>query len=221
MLTSLLTNLTQLEPNLQLSCYYKPAMTALSHALETQLKAAKSPIIFANFQQERFYRWESKRYGEFAQKAKGTYVLAVAETGFAEQPKVTAIPLAADDPMANEWHLVILDPYFCCAQILQEVPSGAKEDANRQFKGFWTMNPELVRKVAIVLVNSILERQPQMERQLLSQLFEQDLPDTCVSTNPEALTKVLLGNMQYAYEKLYTLGALQQVQAAQSTTSGL
>jgi len=221
MLTSLLTSLTQLEPSLQLSRYYKPTMTALSHALESQLKAAKSPIIFANFQQERFYRWESKRYGEFAQKAKGTYVLAVAETGFADQPKVTAIPLAADDPMANEWHLVILDPSFCCAQILQEIPTAVSEDANRQFKGFWTMNPELVRKVAMVLVNSILERQPHMERQLLTQLFEQDLPNTCVSTNPEALTKILLGDMQYAYEKLYTLGGLHQVQEYQATTSGL
>jgi DICT domain-containing protein len=88
---SLLQDLLQALPRLRPQIYYKASLTALSHAMEDLiLVGIDKPLVIANFQQERFYRQESRRYERIAQRTDMVYVLATPESDFIE----TSIPFA-------------------------------------------------------------------------------------------------------------------------------
>jgi DICT domain-containing protein/GAF domain-containing protein len=164
---SLLQELLQTTPSLNLQIYFKASLTALSHAMEDLVLAGDDrPLVIANFQQERFYRQETQRYHRIAQRTDQVYVLAAPETDFATVPTTYAtIALNAEDELAQEWHLVIVGKRYSACLVCREYAAPVAAialDTARQFRGFWSFDPELSRQAAIALLRQIEHYRPDL-----------------------------------------------------------
>lgn len=169
--TSLLHNLLQSLPTMKSQIYYKNTLTALSHAMEDLVLAGDDrPLVIANFQQERFYRQETRRYHRIAEKTEQVYILAMPETDFASESEPYAtIGLDATDELAQEWHLIIISQAYSACLVCRENLNVTVEvglDAARQFQGFWTFDPIVSRHAAQAMLEQIVRYRPDLTNQV-------------------------------------------------------
>ena len=153
---------------LNFGVYYKNTLVALCHALEDFiLESAGKPLMITAFQQGKWYLQEASRYGEIAKKASQIVILAAPSGGFAQHPtsqlaNVALVALDSSDPVAQEWHLIILSETYTAMVLCQELSpadygaSGMPEnDRERKFYGFWTFEPELVQETVNLAIAHI------------------------------------------------------------------
>lgn len=140
---SVFAALAREHPELRPRVLSKPAMIALTHAVEDEtLMRAERPIMFGAFQRERFYRVEQERWREFARAAEGVYVFA----DFARPRSVggapVEIPLHAEHPLAREW-LIVCDAggYSVCLAGRERARAGTAPRPPRSFEAFWSVEP--------------------------------------------------------------------------------
>ncbi|MBF2048200.1 MAG: DICT sensory domain-containing protein [Leptolyngbya sp. IPPAS B-1204] len=170
---------------LSFGVYYKNTLVALCHALEDAiLQADYQPLMITAFQRGKWYLEEAERYGEIADRARQVVIMAAAEAGFAEHPtsqkaNVDLVSLAATDPVAQEWHLIILSPNYTAMVLCQELSAadyGAvgqpKADLERKFYGFWTFEPGLVLETAKLAAAHVGQYNPELQQQLTTQVQE-------------------------------------------------
>lgn len=144
---------------LNLGVYYKNTLVSLCHALEDFILESDShPLIITAFQRGTWYLQEAERYGEIAQKSAQIVIMAAPEAGFETHPtsqctNVALVNLAVEDPVAQEWHLIILSSTYTAMVLCQELSEAdygkegkPKEDLERKFYGFWTFEPKLVKE---------------------------------------------------------------------------
>ncbi len=149
---------------LKFGVYYKQTLVALCHALEDYILQQHTespedrPLILAAFQQGKWYLQEADRYRSLAEQAAEVVILAQTDAGFAEHPtsqegNVHLVHLQPSDPVAQEWHLMILSPSYTAMVLCQELSLAdygeqgqPMEDLERKFYGFWTFEPELVEE---------------------------------------------------------------------------
>jgi DICT domain-containing protein len=144
---------------LNFGVYYKNTLVALCHALEDFiLESEGTPLMITAFQRGKWYLQEAERYGDLAEKASQVVIMASPDTGFADHPtsqrsNVALVSLTPDDPVGQEWHLMILSETYAAMVLCQELSSrdyghqGLPEnDCERKFYGFWTFEPELVQE---------------------------------------------------------------------------
>nr|WP_310482704.1 DICT sensory domain-containing protein [Chamaesiphon sp. VAR_48_metabat_403] len=158
-------------PQLRAQIYFKASLTALSHAIEDLVLAGtEQPLVIANFQQERFYRQETGRYQRIARQTDRVYVLAAPETDFASAPAPYAtIGISPTDELAQEWHLVIVGQNYSASLICREHAAPVDTidlDSARQFRGFWTLDPEVSRQAALLLLERIDRYRPDLREQI-------------------------------------------------------
>ncbi|MGB7251361.1 MAG: DICT sensory domain-containing protein, partial [Phormidesmis sp.] len=153
---------------LNFGVYYKNTLVALCHALEDAILATKtSPLMVTAFQQGKWYLQEANRYAELADTADKVVILAAPGAGFREHPtgqrdNVTLVDLDTDDPVAQEWHLMIMSATYSAMVLCQELtdeeygPNGPPEnDLERKFYGFWTFDPALVRETVAITADHV------------------------------------------------------------------
>ena len=171
-LDELLTVLPQPRPQM----YFKTSLTALSHAMEDQVLAGDDrPLMIASFQQERFYRQEAHRYLRLAEVTPQIYVLAAADTKFADTDGVIrheTIAFDADDALIHEWHLVVLGEQYTACLICREHQQGSQKpkflsgaptlDQSRRFEGIWTLDPHVCQQAAYILLQRLLTYRPDL-----------------------------------------------------------
>ncbi len=170
---------------LNLGVYYKNTLVALCHALEDFiLESDSSPLMITAFQQGKWYLQEAERYGELADKSSQIAILAAPDTGFqshstSKRDNVALLSLSSEDPVAREWHLMILSSTYTamvlCQELSQEdygVDGQPQEDLERKFYGFWTFEPELVKETVELTIEHI-DRYDRSLAQNLSKQVEQ------------------------------------------------
>jgi DICT domain-containing protein len=148
--------------------YYKNTLVALCHALEDSILASDcSPLMVTAFQRGKWYLQEADRYGKIADRTRHVAILAAPDAGFLEhptsqKPNVSMVSLNSDDPIAQEWHLIILSPSYTAMVLCQELTEpdygsfGVPEsDLERKFYGLWTFEPELVRETIELVIDRI------------------------------------------------------------------
>lgn len=153
---------------LNLGVYYKNTLVALCHALEDFiLESESSPLMIAAFQRGKWYLQEAERYSQLADKSAQIAIMAASDAGFQEHPtsyrsNVALVNLTQSDPVAQEWHLMIISPSYTAMVLCQELSeadygSGGQpqEDLERKFYGFWTFEPELVRETVELTIAHI------------------------------------------------------------------
>lgn len=148
--------------------FFKSALTALSHALEDVVLAGNDcPLVIANFQSERFYQKEVRRYERISELTHHVYVLAAPEreSGFAVHSGLyEAIPLKADDELTQEWHLVIVSDRFTGYLISRELPSSKPVmDQARRFEGFWGFDRQVCAQAAQCLLQRVVDYRPELQ----------------------------------------------------------
>jgi DICT domain-containing protein len=166
---------------LNLGVYYKNTLVALCHALEDFiLDSEGAPLMITAFQRGKWYLQEAERYASLADKASQVAIMAAPDAGFETHPtsqkdNVTLIHLRSDDPVAEEWHLIILSPTYTAMVLCQELSSRdygeqqPKEDLERKFYGFWTFEPELVRETVELAIAHIADYRPDFATKLQEQ----------------------------------------------------
>ncbi|MGB3494108.1 MAG: DICT sensory domain-containing protein [Elainellaceae cyanobacterium] len=168
---------------LNFGVYYKNTLVALCHALEDSILGSDGePVVITAFQQGKWYLQEADRYGDIAGKAQQIVIMAMPDAGFAEhstsqKPNVSLLGLNSDDPVAQEWHLIIVSPEYTAMVLCQELSDadyGAqgipKTDLERKFYGFWTFEPRLVLETAELAIAKIGDYDTTLQQQLSDRL---------------------------------------------------
>lgn len=171
--TSVLEDLLRAQPRLRPQIYFKPSLTALSHAMEDQVLAGGDrPLVIANFQQERFYRQEAHRYRRIAEKTPQVYVLAAPETEFrSASDSYEMVAFVPTDELSREWHLIVVGPQYASCLACREREAFAPDndptrrlamDQSRRFEGIWTFNREVSCTAARLLLDRVLAYRPEL-----------------------------------------------------------
>lgn len=210
--------------------YFKSSLTALSHAMEDLvLNDSDTPLVLANFQRERFYRQEAHRYKRISDKSSQVYVLAAPETNFTNDSiDYETVAFEPSDPLAQEWHLVIIGEHYASCLICREkkitepIP-GATVDTNRRFEGIWTFDRGVTIEAAKIILDRIVIYRPELKskidrgRQLYlspTEALEPGIPIDSPLTNPDPFVQRLVTYLQASQYKLLkankSLAAKQQ-----------
>ncbi|MBD2089805.1 metal-dependent phosphohydrolase [Microcoleus sp. FACHB-1515] len=187
---------------LNFGVYYKNTLVALCHALEDAILAEKHPaLMITAFQRGKWYLQEADRYGEIADQAEQIVILAAPDAGFLEHPtslrsNVSVVSLNPDDPVAVEWHLIIVSPDYTAMVLCQELSEadyGAsgfpEDDLERKFYGFWTFEPSLVVETARLAIDHAAPYNPELHRQVsdrLNQIETELQSDSALCHQPKA-----------------------------------
>lgn len=167
---------------LNLGVYYKNTLVALCHALEDFILDSNSaPLMITAFQRGKWYLEEADRYKDLAERAEHVTIMATPDSGFESHPtsnkgNVDLVHLKPEDPVAEEWHLMILSPTYTAMVLCQELSSadyGAnkpKEDLERKFYGFWTFEPKLVRETVEIAIDHIKDYRPELAELLAAKV---------------------------------------------------
>ncbi|MEM7591841.1 MAG: DICT sensory domain-containing protein [Cyanobacteria bacterium P01_A01_bin.83] len=159
---------------LNLGVYYKNTLVALCHALEDFILDSNSaPLMVTAFQRGKWYLEEADRYSDLADKSEHVTIMATADSGFDTHPtsnkeNVSLVHLQPEDPVAEEWHLMILSPTYTAMVLCQELSAAdygdhkPKEDLERKFYGFWTFEPELVQETVELAIDHVAGYNPQL-----------------------------------------------------------
>ncbi len=168
---------------LNFGVYYKNTLVALCHALEDCILASNSePLVITAFQRGKWYLQEAERYHLLAQKSSQVAIMAAPDTGFAEHPtsllpNVALVGLDPIDPVAQEWHLMILSPGYTAMVLCQELSAAdygvagqPTADLERKFYGFWTFEPALVQETVEIAIAHIKRYNPELAQKLTEQV---------------------------------------------------
>jgi DICT domain-containing protein len=168
---------------LNFGVYYKNTLVALCHALEDFiLESGGTPLMITAFQRGKWYLQEAERYGDLAEKASQVVIMASPDAGFAEHPtsqrsNVALVNLEPIDPVAQEWHLMILSETYAAMVLCQELSAtdygsvGIPEnDLERKFYGFWTFEPDLVQETMELAIAHVGNYNPNLQRVLTRQI---------------------------------------------------
>ncbi|GAB4466861.1 MAG: DICT sensory domain-containing protein [Elainellaceae cyanobacterium] len=164
---------------LNFGVYYKNTLVALCHALEDSiLEHDYSPLVITAFQRGKWYLQEADRYGQIAEKSPQIVIMAADDAGFAEHPtsqreNVALVGLDEADPVAQEWHLIIVSPDYTAMVLCQELAEEdylkagfPTHDLERKFYGLWTFEPSLVLETAELAIAHLGRYNPELQQQL-------------------------------------------------------
>lgn len=168
---------------LNFGVYYKNTLVALCHALEDYILECQSqPLVITAFQQGKWYLQEADRYGALAERSHQIVIMAAPDAGFADhstsqRQNVDLVSLKPDDPVAQEWHLMILAPTYAAMVLCQELLAAdygtqglPKHDLERKFYGFWTFEANLVQETMELAIAHIHSYNPTLAAQLTHQI---------------------------------------------------
>jgi MerR family transcriptional regulator, light-induced transcriptional regulator len=144
--SSIFAGLRERRPELAPITLGKPALLALSRAIEDEyLARARSGVLVGSFQTPRFYRQSERRWRELARTAQIAVVLAEFED-LRESPRDPCeVPVGRDHPLAREWAIVSSAPGAWACLAAWEVPDvAARSDASRRFEVLFSPQPEVV-----------------------------------------------------------------------------
>ncbi|WP_346292218.1 DICT sensory domain-containing protein [Sphaerothrix gracilis] len=218
---------------LNFGVYYKNTLVALCHALEDCILAMGSqPLVIAAFQQGKWYLQEADRYGDIADRASQIAIMAGTDTGFHSHPtsqreNVALVDLDPDDPVSQEWHLIIFAPDYTAMVLCQELsdedygPQGRPDhDLERKFYGFWTFEPDLVRETVQLAIAHIGKYQPELQSQL-QQHYQQIAHQVSEVSTADGLGSVVSRVVEYLQSSQASLFGTESFDFTEALSSNL
>lgn len=200
---------------LNFGVYYKNTLVALCHALEDCILATDTnPVVVTAFQQGKWYLEEADRYGAIADNAQQIVIMATPDAGFHKHPtsqrnNVELIDLTADDPVAQEWHLMILSSSYTAMVLCQEISEAdygfhgrPSNDLERKFYGLWTFAPKVVHQTVNYAVEHIGRYNPALKEALHTKVAAilASNPDLTEAASGEAVGSAVTRVLSYLQE---------------------
>lgn len=174
---------------------HRKTMTYISYEIENATLIDKaSPIIFSGFQRLSKFMPQIRRYQRLAKRAKAVYVFGEADMMPPEIENVTYVPLKPDDQLVKEWFLVSYCQTYFSALATEELTSIEDPDDERQFRGLWSFDLDLVVVLHQWLASSV---------GLRTNILDTDLHDFAThrylmrNTIARMNTRLLGGHWQY------------------------
>lgn len=170
----LLPNLVKSYSHLRPQIYFKSSLLALARAMEDLVIAGDdSPLVIANFQQERFFRPQEQRFHRIAQKTNQVYVLAVPndEFGFVGSNSIyETVPLGSTDTLAREKFLIIVGQHYSVCLVGREIEEYKKIqipiEQGKRFEGFWTFDFDITQGAAQLALDAIAVYRPELNQKI-------------------------------------------------------
>ena len=169
---SLLQDLLADFPEMRSQIYFKSSLIALARAMEDLVLAGDDvPLVIVNYQQERFFRRDMRRYEKIAQWTDQVYVLAASDKEsdwtVEAQQNYEAIALDVTDNLVREKQLVIVgEQYTACLvgyeKSLRDTIETPMEQGQR-FEGLWSFNRQICQAAANWLLKRIQDYRPELE----------------------------------------------------------
>lgn len=170
---SLLTDLVAEHVNLRPQIYFKSSMIALARALQDLILGDSSKyLVIANFQHEKYFRQQKRRFQQMAGQGNQVYIIGVPEqeSGFREEDSdYETIPLTATDTLAGERYLVIIgQQYSACLVVQDKLIARDQVETNLAeqeeiFEGFWTFERNITYDAADWLLGRISNYRPELK----------------------------------------------------------
>ncbi len=221
LLRDLVTEYSSLRPQV----YFKSSLLALTRAMEDLVLASDdAPLVIANFQQERFFRQQERRFCRIARKTDQVYVLGVPDkkSDFEQlNSGYVTIPLEITDTLAGEKYLVIVGEKYTACLVGQEKLS-LKElrdmripiEQGKRFEGFWTFERDITISAADWLLGRIQNYRPELGEKIKQARKSYNLTSLTNATERLPSKSSLLVN-QSIYINIFTQRLLTYLQAGQ------
>jgi DICT domain-containing protein len=205
---------------LNLGVYYKNTLVALCHALEDFiLDSHSAPLMVTAFQRGKWYLEEADRYKDLADKSNHVVLMAAPDAGFDSHPtskkeNVALVQLKPEDPVAEEWHLIIFSPTYTAMVLCQELSAQdygdkkPKTDLERKFYGFWTFEPELVKETVELAIDHVSKYDPQLAQMMTSKVAK--MTAESATRQRDDLDAVVSQVIKYLQDSHKTLNQPQQ-----------
>jgi MerR family transcriptional regulator, light-induced transcriptional regulator len=180
---SVFAGLRRRHPELTAQVLRKVTLLALTRAIEDECCArAERPVLFASFQQQRFFRQSQERWTELARTAHIVVVFAdfsgTAGAGGPPpgEPAPIRVPLPPDAPARREWTLVCdAQDYPACVAGWEFPGQREAADAGRRFEVIWSADPQVVSDAAAICAQLAGSARPEL-RPLLDRLPSEPAP---------------------------------------------
>jgi DICT domain-containing protein len=177
---SIFAGLARRRPDLQPMTFNKPALLALSRAIEDEhLAAARAGVLIGSFQTARFYRQSERRWRELSRNASVAVVLADFKRLRRPSHGPVQVPVRRDHPLAREWAIVMHAPDASACIAAWEIPAPVQPaDADRRFEVLWSPEPELVVDALAVATELIAPLAPDVAGALHASRSKAVLPSS-------------------------------------------
>ncbi|HEX8205908.1 MAG TPA: DICT sensory domain-containing protein [Solirubrobacteraceae bacterium] len=148
---SIYAAVSSLDPSARPQLLRRSTLVALSSAIEHEaLARAASPVLFAAFQEERFYRAVEHRYRRLAAQSDAACVFAAFDEARRPRGGPAELPIDLDDAIGNEWAVIVDAPGYSACLLAWEHPRDVDLDRHRRFEAIWTVHPQATRRAAQV-----------------------------------------------------------------------
>lgn len=163
----------------------KATLVHLSHTLEDLVLSEQLPaLLFTGFQESSHWREETERYRALAAIAQQVCVFAGGSLPPESSAKELHVTLRGDDPLRQEWFVVLLCSQFSVLLCGQDRQALAAEEATRQFDTLWSFEPEVIGQVLDLLEQVVARYRP--ERLALLQGARASFPP--INPHPKIIT---------------------------------
>ena len=186
----------------------KSTLVHLSHTLEDLVLRDRIPaLLFTGFQESSHWREETERYRVLAEVAQQVCIFAGAPLPPESSERQLHITLVGDDPLRQEWFVVLLCPQFCALLCGQDRQEAASREALRQFDTLWSFSPAIINQVLDLLEQVVEQYRPER----LAALRDARLRLPPVPPDPDLITRFTVELIRFE-EQLH-----RQLQAATDT----
>jgi DICT domain-containing protein len=182
----------------------KATLIAISRGIEDETMArAARPVVVGAFQAERHYRKVEHRYRRMATVADACVVFAdFPEVGRTDNGPVQ-VPITPDDALGNEWAVVVDAPGYAACLLAWETPESERDrgvlpEHDRRFEALWTLDPQVVRRAALVGAALASLHAPEVGGRMEEILRERPLAYENPAPGLTALTNRIIGYLEDA-----------------------
>jgi DNA-binding transcriptional MerR regulator len=193
---SIFAGLARRRPDLQSMTLGKPALLALSRAIEDDhLAAARGGVLVGSFQTAGFYKQSERRWRELSRNARVAVALADFKRLHRPSRGPVQVPVRRDHPLAREWAVVMHAPGASACLAGWEIPATSEPaDADRHFEVLWSPEPEVVLDALATATELIAPLAPDVAEALASAQLQAVAP-----SSPELRAAVKQAHRMVAY----------------------
>jgi len=159
---SLFAGLRRRRPDVAPTVLPKPAVLALSHAIEDEYCAhAAGGVLLGAFQRERFYRRAERRWRELARTADLAVALADFPGAAAPVDGPVEVPVGPRHALSREWAVLIsAEGVRACLAAWEQPRDAPIPDAQRRFEVLWSFEPSVVADAMAVAAELLVSIDP-------------------------------------------------------------
>ncbi len=172
----------------------KATLVHLSHTLEDVVLTNRIPaLMFTGFQESSHWREETQRYAALATIAQQVCIFAGKPLDNHMPIKLVQIELYEEDPLRQEWFVVILSDHFSVMLCGKDQSPIVTEDAFRQFETILSFAPHIINRVLDYLETTLAHYRPDLLPMLQTSRQQYPLP----TSNLDLVTLVMSQMVQY------------------------